>query len=192
MCSLSESRIRPIKRIARRRVRLHLAPEGRYVYSTRHTPNILSPRGATCALCLNHGFGGLIKKPRHHPTIEPVGVGCPNPLGGRGNLAPTMDAAPQIVPPFAPEERYVYSSATPPIPALQRSAMWYCRTPLEPVGVGCPNPSGEATSPLRWMPHLAILVHRCLSLQRSDMSIAARHVQPPRSRGAQCGIVAHP
>ena len=25
--------------------------------------------------------------------------------------------------PFAPEERYVYSSATPPIPALQRSAM---------------------------------------------------------------------
>ena len=58
--------------------------------------NILSPRGATCALCLNHGFGGL---------------------NGGGNV--------------------------------------------------------------------------CLSLQRSDMSIAARHVQSPRSRGAQCGIVAH-
>ena len=43
---------------------------------------------------------------------------------GRGNLAPTMDTAPQIVPPFAPEERYVYSSATHPTPALQRSAMW--------------------------------------------------------------------
>ena len=54
-------------------------------------------------------------------TLEPVGVGSPNPLGcgrgkpGRGNLAPTMDTAPQIVPPFAPEERYVYSSATHPI-----------------------------------------------------------------------------
>ena len=34
--------------------------------------------------------------------------------------------------PFAPEERYVYSSATHPTPALQRSAMWYCRTPLNP------------------------------------------------------------
>ena len=34
--------------------------------------------------------------------------------------------------PFAPEERYVYSSATHPIPALQRSAMWYCGTPLNP------------------------------------------------------------
>ena len=64
-------------------------------------------------------------------TLEPVGVGCPNP-SGRGNLAPTMDAAPQIVPPFAPEERYVYSSATRPTPALQRSAMWYCRTPRNP------------------------------------------------------------
>ena len=74
----------------------HLAPEGRHVYRTRHAPNILSPRGATCALCLNHGFGGL---------------------NGGGNV--------------------------------------------------------------------------CLSLQRSDMSIAARHVQSQRSRGAQCGIVAH-
>ena len=55
-----------------------------------------SPRGATCALCLNHGFGGL---------------------NGGGNV--------------------------------------------------------------------------CLSLQRSDMSIAARHVQSQRSRGAQCGIIAH-
>ena len=44
-------------------------------------------------------------------TVEPVGVGCPNP-SGEETSAPTMDAAPQIVPPFAPEERYVYSSAT--------------------------------------------------------------------------------
>ena len=65
-------------------------------------------------------------------TLEPVGRWVPQPASGRGNLAPTMDAAPQIVPPFAPEERYVYSSATHPIPALQRSAMWYCRTPLNP------------------------------------------------------------
>ena len=36
------------------------------------------------------------------------------------------------------------------------------------------------------------VIRFCLSLQRSDMSIAARHIQSPRSRGAQCGIVAHP
>ena len=94
-----------------------------------------------------------------------------------------MDDAPQIVPPFAPEERYVYSSATPPIPALQRSAMWYCRT--RSVGVGFPNPSGEETSPLQWMPRRKL---SRLSLQRSDMSIAARHSQSPRSRGAQCAL----
>ena len=76
-------------------------------------------------------------------TVEPVGVGFPNPLG-RGNLAPTMDATPQIVPPFAPEERYVYSSATPPIPALQRSAYVVLSHTAESVGVGCPNPLGEA------------------------------------------------
>ena len=67
-------------------------------------------------------------------TVEPVGVGCPNP-SGRGNLAPTMDTAPcKFVAsvPFAPEEQYVYSSATRLTPALQRSAMWYCRTPLNP------------------------------------------------------------
>ena len=65
-------------------------------------------------------------------TLEPVGVGFPNPLG-RGNLAPTMDDVTLnfgVLVPFAPEEQYVYSSATRPIPALQRSAMWYCRTPL--------------------------------------------------------------
>ena len=75
--------------------------------------------------------------------------------------------------PFAPEERYVYSSATHPIPALQRSAMCALsesqitpikrKTPIkkpsryptiEFVGVGFPNPSGEETSPLRWMPRL--------------------------------------
>ena len=54
------------------------------------------------------------------------------------------------LPPFAPEERYVYSSATHPIPALQRSAMWYCRT--RSVGVGFPNPLGEETSPPRSIP----------------------------------------
>ena len=35
---------------------LHLAPEGRHVYRTRHTTNNQSPRGATCgynALCVN-------------------------------------------------------------------------------------------------------------------------------------------
>ena len=63
--------------------------------------------------------------------------------------------------------------------------LWH--TP-EPVGVGCPNPSDKATSPLRWIPHRKL---SRLSLQRSDMSIAARHIQSPRSRGAQCGIVAH-
>ena len=59
---------------------------------------------------------------------------------------------------------------------------------VEPVGVGFPNPSGEETSPLRWMTHRKLCR---ISLQRSDMSIAARHLQSPHSRGAQCGIVAH-
>ena len=59
---------------------------------------------------------------------------------------------------------------------------------IEFVGVGFPNPLGEVTPPPRWRPHRK-LSH--LSLQRSDMSIAARHIQSPRSRGAQCGIVAH-
>ena len=41
-----------------------------------------------------------------------VGVGSPNPLGcGRGNPAPTMDTAPQIVPHLAPAGRHVYSTA---------------------------------------------------------------------------------
>ena len=56
--------------------------------------------------------------------------------------------------PFAPEERYVYSSATtsnPSAPEERNVVLWH--TP-EPVGVGCPNPSGEATKPLRWMPRL--------------------------------------
>ena len=68
---------------------------------------------------------------------------------------------------------------------------------VEPVGVGFPNPdsaregdwaAGEETSPLRWMPRRKL---SRLSLQRSDMSIAARHIQSQHSRGAQCGIVAH-
>ena len=43
MCSLPESQIRRIKRIARRRDPLYLAPEGRYVYSTRHAQISLEP-----------------------------------------------------------------------------------------------------------------------------------------------------
>ena len=75
-----------------------------------------------------------------------VGVGFPNPLGKetsplRGYRVLNFG----VLPPFAPEERYVYSSATRPIPALQRSAMWYCRT--RSVGVGFPNPLGKETSP---------------------------------------------
>ena len=42
MWHLSESRI---GRIARRRERLYLAPAGRYVYSTRHAPNLKPQRG---------------------------------------------------------------------------------------------------------------------------------------------------
>ena len=80
--------------------------------------HIQSPRsrGAQC---------GIVAHPRTRRGWVPQPI-------GRGNLAPTMDTAPQIVPSFAPEERYVYSSATRPTPALQRSAMWYCRTPLNP------------------------------------------------------------
>ena len=39
-------------------------------------------------------------------TPEPVGVGSPNPLGKETSPLRWM-TAPQIVPPFAPEERYV-------------------------------------------------------------------------------------
>ena len=70
---------------------------------------VFSPRGATCPICLNRGFDRF--------------------SGGNGEQLPREGDS---ILPFAPEERYVYSSATPPIPALQRSAMWYCRTPLNP------------------------------------------------------------
>ena len=109
----------------------------------------------------------------------------------RGNQAPTIDAMLKFrCVAFAPEERYVYSSATRtnPLKALQRSDNVVLSHTVKPVGVGSPNPLGEETKPLRWMPHRKL---SRLSLQRSDMSIAARHVQSPRSRGAQCGIVAH-
>ena len=74
---------------------------------------------------------------------------------------------------------------------------------IEFVGVGFPNPSDErstgAFSPrgaacALCLNHGLIRIRRgrvirfCLSLQRSDMSIAARHIQSPRSRGAQCAL----
>ena len=49
----------------------------------------------------------------------------------------------------------------------------------ESVGVGCPNPSDKATSPLRWIPHRKL---SRLSLQRSDMSIAASNPRAPEER----------
>ena len=48
MCILSESRIKRIVRITRRRDRLYLAPEGRYVYRYAASPRNQSPSGATC------------------------------------------------------------------------------------------------------------------------------------------------
>ena len=60
-------------------------------------------------------------------TLEPVGVGCPNPAPPGEDTSPLRwMPRPQIVPPFAPEERYVYSSAT------RLSAKY--GTSLEPVG----------------------------------------------------------
>ena len=57
-----------------------------------------------------------------------------------------------------PEERYVYSSTTHPIPALQRSAMWYCRTVKrdwmrrgwvpQPAGLGNQAPTMDAVPPI--------------------------------------------
>ena len=70
---------------------------------------VFSPSGTTCPICLNRGFDRF--------------------SGGNGEQLPREGDS---ILPFAPEERYVYSSATHPIPALQRSAMWYCRTPLNP------------------------------------------------------------
>ena len=93
--------------------------------------------------------------------------------------------APQIVPPLAPEERHVYSSATHPIPALQNRNVVLSHT-VKPVGVGSPNPRGnqaptEGDSILPFAPEGAACLY--------ERGIAARHVQSPRSRGAQCGIV---
>ena len=91
---------------------------------------------------------------------------------------------------------------------------------VKPVGVGSPNPLDEETSPLRWMPCLEFRCIAALSPSGADMlyriadstdlaeetenncrpilpfapeeRYVYRHVQSPRSRGAQCGIVAHP
>ena len=63
----------------------------------------------------------------------------------------------------------------------QRSRGAQCGTVAhEPVGVGLPNPLGRGNQ--------APTIRFCLSLQRSDMSIAARHLQSQRSRGAQCAL----
>ena len=233
-----------------------------------------SPRGAACALCLNHRLKRIkrktpIKKPSRYPTVEPIGVGLPNPSGevtsplrwiphrklcrlslqrsdmsiaARHVQAPRSrgaqcgivthrgtrrgwvtqpvglrawepspydgSRAPNSLLHLAPEGRHVYSTRHAPHTLKpQRGGMCSLsesqikrikrKTPIkkpsryptvEPIGVGLPNPSGEVTSPLRWIPHRKLCR---LSLQRSDMSIAARHVQAPRSRGAQCGIVTH-
>ena len=50
--------------------------------------------------------------------------------------------------PFAPEERYVYSSATHPTRAPEERNVVLSHT-IELVGVGCPNPLGGGTPPLR-------------------------------------------
>ena len=84
-----------------------------------------------------------------------------------------MDTAPQIVPPFAPEERYVYSSATHPIPALQRSDM--CSLSQSRINT---DSAREGDSVLPFAPE-----------ERYVYSSATHPI--PRSRGAQCGIVAH-
>ena len=97
-----------------------------------------------------------------------VGVGSPNPLGEetsppqwiprpkpqRGDMyslsesqiqaQETEKQLPRERDSVLSKERYVYSSATRPIPALS-SAMWYFRRGW------VPNPLGE-TSPPRWIP----------------------------------------
>ena len=51
--------------------------------------------------------------------------------------------------PFAPEERYVYSSATHPIPALQRSAMCpLSQSPIRPIKRKTRIKNHDTTPPL--------------------------------------------
>ena len=65
------------------------APEGRHVYRKQHTPNNQSPRGATCDSVKRKGNLTQGRKDATHAeegkrrkeTLEPVGVGLPNPSG---------------------------------------------------------------------------------------------------------------
>ena len=119
-------------------------------------------------------------------TVKPVGIGSPNPLDEETKPLRWM---PHRKLSRLSVQRSDMSIAARHIQSPRsRGAQCGIVATVKPVGVGSPNPLGEVTSPLRWMPHRKL---SRLSLQRSDMSIAARHVQSPRSRGAQCGIVAH-
>ena len=60
----------------------YLAPAGRHVYRTRHTPNTQSPRGATCHTGIREEYLTQGRKDATHAEksgIESVGVGLPNP-----------------------------------------------------------------------------------------------------------------
>ena len=54
---------------------------------------------------------------------------------------------------------------------------------VEPVGVGFPNPSGEETSPLRWMTHRKLCPHLAPE-GRHVYSTAAytKHTKAPEGR----------
>ena len=105
------------------------APEERYVYSSAtHPIPALQRVLRTCALCLNHGLNISVRIRR----------------GRRGD----MIRRGRVILPFAPEERYVYSSATHPTRAPEERNVVLSHT-IELVGVGCPNPLGGGTPPLR-------------------------------------------
>ena len=75
--------------IDRRCVPVTKAPEGRHVYRIRDTPNNQSPRGATCDSGIReetltqrrNDAKNAAEGKRRKGTLEPVGVGLPNPSG---------------------------------------------------------------------------------------------------------------
>ena len=143
----------------------HLAPEGRHVYRIPHTTNNQSPRGATCPT----GYG-------RHENWNVSNRSCirrgwvPQPAG-RGNLSPTIDTAPPILPHLAPEGRMFIEYGIHQItkapegrqvpPRYRRRENWNVSNRScirrgwvpQPVGRGNLSPTIDTAPPI--VPHLA-------------------------------------
>ena len=138
------------------------APEERYVYSSATHPIPALQRSAMCALSQSRintdsareGDSVLPFAPEeryvYSSATHPIPALQRSAMCALSQSRINTDSAREgdSVLPFAPEERYVYSSATHPTRAPEERNVVLSHT-IELVGVGCPNPSGEATPPLR-------------------------------------------